>query len=788
MMLALIAVAAVGLVVQSVSADSNRVALKHRLMPASKVTGGQLQVVGKDGKQLGQCPLEHTTVKAEAAGFVARVDVTQEFTNPLDEPIEAVYVFPLPSDCAVDAMEMTVGDRVITGTVKRREEAKQIYEAARREGKVASLLDQERPNIFTQSVANIMPGARVKIKISYVDVLKYEDGLYEFSFPMVVGPRYMPGGDQVPDAGSITPPITPEGTRAGHDISIDLDINAGVPIGEIKSVLHEVKVDRSADTEARVTLRDESTIPNKDFIVRYRVAGESVRTGFLPNTRSAGDGYFGMILVPPKSPTPEQIAPREMIFVIDSSGSQQGWPIEKAKETMKLCIEKMNPGDTFNVMSFSNEVNPLFSSPQPNTIENRAFATEFLASSLGNGGTEMMKAIDACLTPQPDPKRLRVICFMTDGYVGDDFAILDTIKKKIGNARLFSFGIGNGVNRFLLDGMARMGRGAVEYVTLQEEGKGAAERFYERIGKPVLTDISIDWNGLPVYDTYPNQIPDLFSAQPVIIKGRYDKPMSGTVIIHGRLGGRPWEERIKVSLPGHEEENGALPALWARARIGDLMALDYEGTQRGKTDPKIKEDIIATALSYQLMSQFTSFVAVEEKVVNEGGVQKKVAVPVEMSDGVSYEGIFGDKAEAGQAVYCNSVPSPSMPKIMRVPMSGSVNVAATSPAPYVECDAGASDALKPVIMKPQQIRKQKIETRLAPSLRKLVANGKVGDKARVSIKMSALSETNLAQLRALGVKITSTNKSLVMVIGSVPVARLEELALLDCVVKIAPVR
>lgn len=897
----LLMVGVVAGVVYGERVSSNSVVYKHRLDPASRATQGVLQVVDKQGNPLGQCPLEHTSVKAQIAGFVARVDVVQEFVNPLNEPIEAVYIFPLPADCAVDSMEMTVGARVVRGQIKRKAEARQIYTQAKNAGQVASLLDQERPNIFTQSVANIMPGARVKIKISFVDVLKYEAGQYEFVFPMVVGPRYIPGQatgqsgtgwspdtNRVSDASKITPQVTPEGTRAGHDVSVDVEINAGVQLGEIKSVLHDVDIDRSSDTEARITLKDLATIPNKDFILRYKVAGEEVRTGLLPNTRAAGDGYFSFVIVPPKIPAPAQITPKEMIFVIDTSGSQQGWPIEKAKETMKLCMQQMNPGDTFNMMAFSNDVHPLFDSPQPNTVENRAFAQEFLTSRLGSGGTEMLKAIDAALLTRSDPSRLKIVCFMTDGYVGNDFEILDAIQKKIGSARLYPFGIGNSVNRFLLDGMAKMGRGVVEYVTLQEEGKGAAGRFYNRIAKPVLTDITIDWGGLPVYDTYPDKIPDLFSSQPLVIQGRYDKAMTGTIVVRGRLGGRPWEERVPVTLPGRTDENQAVPALWARARIADLMNQDLMGMQRGNPDPKVAEDITQVALDYQLMSQYTSFVAVEEKVVNTSGKTTTVAVPVEMPDGVSREGVFGTKGDnrlgtdksfaLNSSIVTRSAPAAktevsgalsyratyadgsvsnapvmaeqkrkdgsnrqagSNAKVPSRSASPGSNAVAASPAPAAgpagpagpapaqshgisvsgamapsaslsiapfDADGkdyyGTSANERAKSMKPEDRRAYLIEQRLDKALRELpkkmqasktanyVVPGKievVDGKVRVSILLTQLTDDCLAKLRAMGVKVSASSQMLGMVVGYVPVDKLEDLAQLEFILRIAPV-
>ena len=625
---------------------------------AQEETPGALQILDKDGKPAGFCPLEHTDVQADISGFIARVTVTQKFANPGTEKIEAVYTFPLSQDAAVDDMVMKVGERTIRGKIERREEAQRIYEEAKEAGHVASLLDQERPNIFTQSVANIMPGENVAITISYVEYLNYKDGGYQFVFPMVVGPRFIPGNatghsgtgwapdtTNVPDASKITPPVTPEGTRAGHDISVSVNLDAGTTIGDLSSRLHEVDITKSGSTRATVTLKDKKTIPNKDFILDYKVAGEDIKDAVLTHGKQGTGGFFTLIMMPPERVTTENVVSKEMIFVIDTSGSMGGWPIEKAKETMKYAIRNMNENDTFNLIAFSNTVKPLFPAPQPNNSENREKADRYLARMMGNGGTMMMPAMDAALNPAPDPERLRVVCFMTDGYVGNDFEIIDTLQKKLGGARLFSFGIGNGVNRFLLDEMAKFGRGEVEYVTLEDQGKGAAGRFYERIENPVLTDIAVDWDGLDTQDLYPATIPDLYSHKPLVIKGRYSKAGKGSVTVRGRAAGRDFERTISVTFPESEPAHDVLAPLWARARIADLMSKDYEGMQNGQPNPEIKELITGLGLEYRLMTQFTSFVAVEEKIVTEGGVPTTVTVPVEMPEGVSYDGVFGEVAD-----------------------------------------------------------------------------------------------------------------------------------------------
>ncbi|MCC6153636.1 MAG: VWA domain-containing protein, partial [Candidatus Hydrogenedentes bacterium] len=459
-------------------------------VPRGILPGGCVVVPPKDGRPEGQCPLEHTDVRAEVSGFVARVTLTQRFGNPYSEPIEAVYTFPMSDRAAVDTMLMKVGNRVIRGNIKEREEAQKIYQQARDAGKTASLLDQERPNIFTQSVANILPGENIEITVSYVEYLKYEEGEYEFSFPMVVGPRYIPGNtdtarpapvdgglgkkagpestDQVPDAGRVNAPITPEGTRAGHDISLSVKVDAGLPLQEIHSELHEVDVQTNGSV-ATVSLKNNKEIPNRDFILKYKVAGQNIGDAVLSHAGAKG-GFFSVVLHPPARVTAQQATPKEMIFVIDCSGSMSGFPIETAKATMKRCIEGMNPNDTFNLVTFAGGLGYCFDKVVPNTPQNIKKALEYLSNLEGGGGTEMMPAINAALGGPHDPERLRVVCMMTDAYIGNDFQILDAIQKNAKDTRVFSFGIGNSVNRFLIDGMARAGRGEAEVVSLESDG------------------------------------------------------------------------------------------------------------------------------------------------------------------------------------------------------------------------------------------------------------------------------------------------------------------------------
>lgn len=801
---------------------------------SASITQGSLQVVNPEKGLVSLCPLKHTGVKAEISGFLSRVVVTQEFENPFYDAIEAVYTFPLPQNAAVDDMTMTVGSRTVLGRVKRREEARAVYEAARASGRVASLLDQERPNIFTQSVANIMPGEQVKITISYVETLKYEDGSYEFVFPMVVGPRYIPGEpvgkqsggwapdtDRVPDASRITPQVAPKGTRAGHDISIEVALDAGVPIDGLKTTLHEVEIERPSDSNAVVRLKNKTEIPNRDFILRYDVSGRKIEDAVLAHHSERG-GFFTMLLQPPDRVASEDVTPKELVFVLDTSGSMSGFPIEKAKETMKLALDGLYPRDTFNLITFAGDTHILFPEPVPATRENLGKAQAFLSSRSGGGGTEMMKAIRAALDPSDKQDHLRIACFMTDGYVGNDMEIIGEVQRHP-TARVFAFGIGSSVNRFLLDKMAEHGRGEVEYVTLNDDGSAAAKRFHERIRNPLLTDISVDWSGLPVADVYPKRIPDLFSAKPVVLSGRYTGSGRGTIKLRGKISGRDFVREIPIDLPENEPRHDVLATLWARTRIDDLMSQDYNGIQRGGTRADVSEAITQLGIEYRLMTQFTSFVAVEEMVVNDGGKSRRIEVPVDIPEGVSYEGVFGkERADLGnvrrfaQSTLSSKTASgygggmgngSGVGSIARGAPASNAQLPSTSTPPPPAAgprnevvtmaeQAGLADKAG----SPEDRKRQELLAKLHPSIAGLIERLKdknakpsaedskfVRDgKAEIQIWLSVKNPQTISFLKRLGFELVLDPPSSKMVIGRVPLEKLAALAETNLIRYIAP--
>lgn len=371
--------------------------------------------------------------------------------------------------------------------------------------------------------------------------------------------------------------------------------------------------------------------------------------------------------------------PKELVFVLDTSGSMTGFPIEKAKETMKLALDGLYPQDTFNLITFSGDTSILFPEPVPATRENLAKAQALLLSRSGGGGTEMMKAVRAALDPSDAQDRVRIVCFMTDGYVGNDMEIISEVQKHP-NARVFAFGIGNSVNRFLLDKMADEGRGEVEYVTLSDDGSAAAKRFHERVRNPLLTDISIDWSGLPVTDVYPKRLPDLFSAKPVIVSGRYTAGARGVIKLRGKVAGRDFARDVPVELSENESRHDVLATLWARTRIDDWMSQDYSGIQNSNARDDIREAITQLGLDSRLMTQFTSFVAVEEMTVTDGGEPRRIEVPVEIPEGVSHKGVFGEREQVFEMLQLKA-DLRAAPQSMPATVTGTARANASPPPP-----------------------------------------------------------------------------------------------------------
>jgi len=587
-------------------------------------------------------PLKHTDVATSISGYIATTVVTQQFHNPYDGKIEAKYVFPLPQNAAINEFIMTVGERKIRGIIREREEAERIYEEARNQGYVASLLTQERPNIFTQSVANIEPGKEIDINIKYFHTLAYVDGWYEYVFPMVVGPRFNPPGmtDGVGAVARGAHGISGQktevqylrpGERSGHDIALSVEINAGVPIEEIVSKSHVITTNHSALEKVTLKLSPLDTIPNKDFVLRYKVAGKTVKSSLLVHRDERG-GFFTLMLYPPENLSTLQRKPMEMVFVLDCSGSMSGRPIEQAKTAVKRALRHLQPDDTFQIIRFSNDASQLGPAPIPATAKNVRRGLEYLSSLHGSGGTMMIEGIKAALDFPHDRRRLRVVSFLTDGYIGNEAQILGEVHKRLGASRIFSFGVGSSPNRYLLDRMAKLGRGAVAYVGLDQSAGEVMDRFFEHVSHPAMTDITVDWGDMRVSDVFPRRISDLFVGRPVIVTGRFKGTGNATVRVRGLVGDEKRDIVLRVNLDDPTVAHAGIPVVWARMKIADLndqSTYDH--------DSELPEQIKLVALEYGLMSAYTAFVAVDSLTRTEGEYGTTVAVPVPVPEGVRYD-------------------------------------------------------------------------------------------------------------------------------------------------------
>ncbi|MBS3763922.1 MAG: VWA domain-containing protein [Planctomycetes bacterium] len=587
-------------------------------------------------------PLKHTDVKAGISAYIASVTVTQQFHNPFDEKIEAKYVFPLPQNSAVNEFIMVIGDRRIRGIIREREEAEKIYHEARARGHVASLLTQERPNIFTQKVANIEPGKEIDVEIKYFNTLTYKDGWYEFVFPMVVGPRFNPPGstDGVGAVARGAHGISGQDTevqhlkpdeRNGHDISLSVEVDAGVSIEEMESKSHAVRVRKVSASKATVSLSPLDTIPNKDFVLRYRVAGERVKSALLTHRDKRG-GFFTLMLYPPAQLRSLERHPMEMVFVLDCSGSMKGEPISQAKDAVKHALKKMGKNDTFQIIRFSNDSSQFGRNPVKASRQNVQKALRYVKNLHGGGGTMMIEGIKAALDFPHDERRLRTVAFLTDGYIGNEKDILAAVKQKVGSSRIFSFGVGSSPNRYLLNRMAKLGRGAVAYLGLHDSGADVMNKFFRHISHPALTDVKIDWGEMEVSEVYPREARDLFVGRPIVLTGRFRGIGRTRITVRGRAGGRDQQLAIRADLNSREATHRGLAEVWARAKIADLYdQATYD------SDPELPTRIKNVALNYGLMSQYTSFVAVDSLSQTAGDHGTTVAVPVPVPEGVKYE-------------------------------------------------------------------------------------------------------------------------------------------------------
>lgn len=600
-------------------------------------------------------PLLHTDVAIEVRGLVATATVTQQYANSSTTPIEAVYTFPLPHDAAVYDLEIRMGDRLIRSQIRERAEAKRVYEAAKSQGKRAALLEEERPNIFTASVANIMPGDRIDVRLRYVEPLRWEDGSIRLVFPMVVGPRYIPGTEAigssgtgwaqdtnaVPDASRITPIIRNPDNRSGHDISVAVDLDPGFKVSSIHCVSHAIHVQQSADGGARVELAAASTIPNKDFVLEIKQAEtQHPSSALFLSAKGSGDTHFLLAAYPP-TVQPKVRTPLEMFYMIDVSGSMEGTSISQAREALLNALERLMPSDRFAILAFNHQYQEFAAEPLPATTENLAAARRYVRSLQAGGGTEMLPALVHLMGKAQSPGYLRHIILLTDGDLGNEEAIFAALDRDLGDARLYTVAIGSAPNLFLATKMAQFGRGTFTQISDNSETREKMGHLFDTIESPVLTDLKLSFDGVEAVDIYPKRLPDLFLRQPLLVYGRISKGRVGKVRLSARAGDEPYETTLTFNASKATFHPG-ITTLWARQRAEDLMDDWRHADESGQKE--IRALVIRHAIEYRLVTQFTSLVAVEQSIVNSGGQSTAVPVPTELPAGWNMNAVFGAPA------------------------------------------------------------------------------------------------------------------------------------------------
>jgi len=586
-------------------------------------------------------PLRHTAVHAALRGHIAAVQVWQRFHNASTHPIEVVYSFPLPENSAVSDLRMIIGERVIHSEIMRRADARETYEGARAAGHTAALLEQERPNLFTQSVANVAPGEDVVVEIRYLQTLTYDSGEYELVFPLVVGPRFIP--DSVPDAARISPPIAGPGVRTGNDVSIEVDAQAGPPILSYTVPTHAVEASLD-DGRLHVTLASKAELPNRDFVLRYRVAGpEPSASVLLGEPDATGLGHYLMVVHPPAIDVDAEVGRREVIFVVDRSGSMWGQPLALAKQTTRELLARLRPVDTFDVVAFADGTARLFGTPRPANANNLVEALRFLDGMQSGGGTMMDDAVKAALADDVAAGFNRYVLFLTDGFVGNETEIFTGTRRLVrrmakrgGVAHVFGIGIGPAPNRHLIDGIAAAGNGIARDVSSREHPARVVGAVMHDIDHAVITGLGFSEGSPLAGESFPSEIPDLFASQPVVVMGRYRGTVGEGIALHGHRDGK----RIRLDVPIHRIElaegaDALLPGLWARAKVEDLGTALWHATDGNET-ARVIEEITELGLHHRLVTPYTSFVAVDESRKVGAGTPSLVLQPGMLPEGLDY--------------------------------------------------------------------------------------------------------------------------------------------------------
>jgi len=592
-------------------------------------------VVISEHPETDQLPLKETTVRSSISGSIADVTIRQVYINTGRNPLEAIYTFPMSTRAAVYAMQMTIGNRTIRAQIEEKQKARADYEKAKQEGKRASLLEQNRPNVFTMNVSNIMVGDTIQVELRYTELLVPEQGQYSFVYPTVVGPRYSNAAKHGsgPDDGFVASPYTHQGEKPAFKFGYELAIHSAVPIQDVTCTTHKMNISNPDAKQAVVRLDpSETTGGNRDVIVRYSLRGNAIESGLMLY-EGKDENFFMLMVQPPKRVQKQDIPPREYIFIVDVSGSMWGFPMEISKKLMRNLVTNLNPDDKFNIILFSSNAAVLSPRSVDATAENIDRAMDFIKGASQWSGTEVLDALNtAYALPRPDKDISRTMVILTDGFVTVESKCFELIRQNSDQANFFAFGIGSSVNRWLIEGMAFAGGGEPMIVTKESEAAAQAERFRQYISTPVLTNIQFNPGSFQAYDIEPLSVPDMMAERPILIFGKYQGKPQGTVALTGKVGRKPFRQSYNLSGLKADASNSALRYLWARERIKYLSYLVKDSYN--DQDPTAKQ-ILELGLKYNLMTNYTSFVAIDEEVVNKDGKQTTVKQPLPLPEGVS---------------------------------------------------------------------------------------------------------------------------------------------------------
>ncbi|MEE9552094.1 MAG: marine proteobacterial sortase target protein [Gammaproteobacteria bacterium] len=602
----------------------------------------------KNNQDYSQAPVLNTDVSINVKGMIARVTVKQHFKNPDADWKEGIYVFPLPQDAAVDHMRLHIGKRIIEGQIKEKAEARKQYEKARKQGKKASLVEQERPNIFTTSVANIGPNEEITVEIEYQEIVRYDSGTFHLRFPMVVAPRYIPGNttitgfsgtgwavntDQVPDAARITPPVLHPDNGKINPVSLQINLDAGFLLPRIESSYHAIDVEQTGDTQYKISLRKADIPADRDFELTWQPEKNNIPQAALFTEDKEGKTYALIMVLPPDQANSKTLN-REVIFVIDTSGSMSGPSIVQAKQALELALSRLKPGDRFNVIQFNSFTHKLFQFSQPVTHQSLRQARQYVAALRAQGGTEMASALRAALEQQENGYDVRQVVFLTDGSIGNEDKLFKIITQHLGDSRLFTVGIGSAPNSYFMNRAANFGRGTHTYIGKVDEVQEKMEVLFRKLESPVLTDLKLNWSDNNNVESWPQKIPDLYLGEPLLISARASS-FPENFEINGAIAGAPWNASLKLT--GGQQKSG-VSVLWARKKIAGLMKQRHSNTEKDT----IRKEIIETAIEHHLVSKYTSLIAVDITPARaRDEILKSHALPVNLPAGWNYEKVFG---------------------------------------------------------------------------------------------------------------------------------------------------